>query len=212
MKKLIPIVVILISLTSCIEIHEEIHIHKDQSGSLSYRLESSQLGFIFNKIAGIIDIQIEDQLKEKAKELAIKLKQKDGISNVEFNIDSRTMDYELRCDFSNTKKLNVALYEAFGYKKTFFSPSYLKATNHKVKKINFSPMLKDYLEDEGINIPSEYLADVIYFKSTIYLSRKVKKAKGSQTNIANDENLVFQKFRITDVIENKVDVGITIKY
>jgi hypothetical protein len=212
MKKLIPIVVIFISLTSCIEIHEEIHIYKDQSGSLFYKLESSQLGYIFNKIANIIDINIEDQLKEKAKELAFKLKQKDGISHVEFNMDSRTMDYEIRCDFSNTKKLNAALYEAFGYKKTFFSPSYLKATNHKVKKINFAPMLKDYLADEGINIPSEYLSDVIYFKSTIYLPRKVKKAKGSQTNILNNENLVFQKFRITDVIEDKVDVGITIKY
>ncbi len=212
MKKLIPIVVILLSLSSCIEINEEIHINKDKSGSLSYRLESSQLGFIFSNLSNLIDIKIEDQLKEKAQELAILLKQKEGISHVEFNLDQRTLDYELRCNFSDTKKLNAALYEIFGYKKTLFSPSYLKASSHSTKKINFAPMLKNYLEDEGIEIPSEYLSDVIYFKSTIYVPKKIKKASGSQVNIISEENMVYQKFRITDVIENQVNVGIKVKY
>lgn len=212
MKKLIPIVVILIAFSGCIEIHEEIHIHKDKSGSISYKLESSQLGFIFNKLSNIIDIKFEDQLKEKAQELAGLLKNKDGISNVEFNMDHRTMDYELRCNFSDTKKLNAAIYEAFGYKKTFFSPSYLKASNHSFKKINFSPLLKKYLEDEGIEIPAEYISDVIFFRSSIYIPEEVKKANGKEVNIISEKNMVYQKFRLTDVIENKVDVGIKIKH
>ncbi|MCD4729141.1 MAG: hypothetical protein K8R74_00970 [Bacteroidales bacterium] len=212
MKKIIPIVVIILSLTSCIEIREEIHINKDKSGSLSYKLESSQLGVLFKKLSGLIDITIEDQLKEKTEELAFLLKQKDGISHVEFNIDNKTMDYELKCDFSDTKKLNEALYDVFGYKKTFFSPSYLKVSTHAVKKINFSPMLKKYLEDEGIEIPSEYLSEVIFFKSTIHLPKKVKNAKGSQMKIINEKNMVNQKFRLSDVIENKVNVGIKLRY
>ena len=212
MKKLIPIVVILFSFTSCIEISEEIHINKDKSGILSYKLESNQLGILFNKLSGFIDITFEEQLKEKAEDLAFLLKQKEGIRHVEFNIDHNTMDYELKCEFSDTKKLNVAIYEVFGYKKTFFSPSYLKVSNHIVKKINFSPMLKSYLEDEGIEIPPEYFSEVIYFKSTIILPEKVKNAKGSQVIIKNEKNMVNQKFRLTDVIENKVNVGIKIRY
>lgn len=212
MKKLIPIVVILFSFTSCIEISEEIKINKDKSGSLSYKLESNRLGILFNKLSGFIDITFEEQLKEKTGELAFRLKQKEGITHVEFNIDHNTMDYELKCEFSDTKKLNVAIYEVFGYKKTFFSPSYLKVSNHTVKKINFSPMLKSYLEDEGIEIPSEYLSEVIFFKSTIHLPEKVKNTKGSHVKIINEKNMVNQKFRFTDVIENKVNVGIKIRY
>lgn len=212
MKKLIPIVVILLSLSSCIEIIEEIHINEDKSGSLSYRLESSQLGYIFNQLSNLIDIKIEDQLKEKAQDIAILLKQKDGISRVEFNMDPKTMDYELKCNFSDSKKLNAALYEVFGYKKTIFTPSYLKVSSHSAKKINFAPMLKSYLEDEEIEIPSGYLSDVIYFKSAIYLPKKVKKTKGSQVNILAEKNMTSQKFKIRDVIENQVDVGIKIRY
>ena len=123
MKKLIPIVVILLLLSSCIEINEEIHINNDKSGSISYKLKSGRLGFLLNKLSGIIDIKFEDQLKEKAKDLSVLLKQKEGISHVEFNIDHNSMNYELRCNYSDTKKLNAALYEVFGYKKTFFSPT-----------------------------------------------------------------------------------------
>ena len=212
MKKLIPIVVFLLLLSSCIEVTEEIHIHKNKSGSLSYKLESNQLGFIFDKLSNFIDISFEDQLKEKVKELAVLLKQKEGISNVEFNINQTTMDYELRCDFSDTKKLNIALYEAFGYKKTIFSPSYLKTSSKSIKKINFSPFIEKYLEDEGIEIPSQYLSDFIYFKSTTYLPKKIKKVKGKQVNIIAEENMVYQRFKITDVIENQVNVGIKIRY
>lgn len=212
MKKIIPIVVILFSLSSCIEVIEEIHINKDKSGRLSYRLESSQIGFLVNKLSGFIDISFENQLKEKVKDLAILLNGQEGIKNVEFNINQNSMDYELSCEFSDSKKLNTALYKVFGYKKTIFTPSYLKISNSKVKKINFSPMLKNYLEKEGIDIPSEYLSGVIYFKSNIYLPKNVKRAAGSQVEILNEKNLVSQTFKLTEVIQNKVNVGIKIKY
>ena len=106
----------------------------------------------------------------------------------------------------------MAVYEVFGFKKTILSPSYLKVSNNSLKKINFSPRLKKYLKDEGIEVPSEYLSEVIYFKSTIYLPKKVKNAKGSQVNILYGKNIVEQKFKLTDVIENKVNVGVKIKY
>lgn len=212
MKKLFPIVVILLTFSSCIEIIEEIHINDNKSGSLSYRLESSQIGFLMNNLSKVFNATIEEQLQEKVKEIAILLKQQEGIYNVDITIDPNSMDYELYCEFADSKKLNTALYKVFGYKKTILTPSYIKVTNHKVKKINFSPMLKDYLEDEEIKIPSEYLSGLIYFKSSVYLPKKVKNAKGSQVEIIDDKNLVNQTFKLMDVIENKVNVGIKIKY
>lgn len=212
MKKIIPIVVILLTFSSCIEIVEEIHINDDKSGTLSYRLESSQIGFLLNKLSGVFDATIEDQLQEKIKEFAFLLKQQEGINKVEFTIDPVSIDYELYCEFSDSKKLNTAMYRVFGYKKTILTPSYIKVSNHKVKKRNFSPMLKDYLENEGIEIPSEYLSGLIYFNSSVYLPRKVKSATGKQVEIITDKNLVNQTFKLTDVIENKVNVGVKIKY
>ena len=73
-------------------------------------------------------------------------------------------------------------------------------------------MLKKYLEDEGIEIPAEYISDVIFFRSSIYIPEEVKKANGKEVNIISEKNMVYQKFRLTDVIENKVDVGIKIKH
>lgn len=212
MKKIIPIVVILLSLSSCIEVIEEIQINKDKSGSLSYRVESNQIGFLLNKLTAFIDIAFEDQLQSKVEEIALLLKQKDGIKHVEFKINRNTIDYELYCEFSDSKKLNEAFYEVFGYKKTILSPSYLKVSNNSVKKINFSPRLKKYLDEEGIEVPSEYLSEVINFKSYIYLPQKVKNVKGSKVKIIDNKNKVEQTFKLTDVIENKVNVGVKIKY
>lgn len=212
MKKLIPIVAILLSLSSCIEVIEEIHINKDKSGKLSYRLESSQIGFLMKKFSGLFEVSYEDQLKGKVEELSILLDLQEGINNVEFNSNPNSMDYELSCEFSDSKTLNTALYKVFGYKKTILTPNYLKISKSSIKKTNFSPMLKKYLEEEGIEIPSNYLSEVIYFKSYIHLPKEVKKVKGSGLEIPMAENLVTQTFKLTDVIENKVNVGIKIKY
>jgi len=212
MKKLIPIVVIFFLQTSCIEISEEINVNNDKSGSLSYKLESDQFGILFSKLSGLIDFKFEEQLKERADELVFLLRQKDGINKVEFNIDRENMYYELNCKFSDTKKLNKALYEVFGYKKSMFSPGYLKISDHTVKKINFSPYLKRYLEDEGIEVPSEFFFGDVYFKSTIVIPGNVKNVKGSQVSVIKGKNMVNQKFKFTDVMENKVNVGIKIRY
>jgi hypothetical protein len=212
MQKLFPIIVILFLFSGCIEIQEEIQIKENRSGRLTYRLETNQLGSILTNLAGFLDNSLENQLKAKANEIAIRMEQKEGISDVEFNIDHRALNYELACSFTDTKKLNEALYDVFGYKKTLFSPGYLKVSRHTVKKINFSPYLKQYLDDEGIYIPSGYLSEVIYFRSVIFLPDRVRRAKGAEVEIIQDDLTVRQKFKLTEVLENEVDVGVKIKY
>jgi hypothetical protein len=212
MNKLIPIVVISFLLTGCVEIVEEIQIRKDKSGMLTYRLESSQLGLILNKLSGLVDFAFEEQIQDKIREVAYKLQQKEGIEHVEFTADTDLFDYSISCHFSNTKYLNAALYEVFGYRKTLFSPSYIKASGHTVKKINFAPLLKDFLDDEGIVIPSAYLAEIIYYRSTVKLPGTVKKVKGKNMKVSEDKSQVNQRFRFTDILENKVDVGFKIRY
>ena len=213
MKKIIPLIIILsVSLTSCIEIIEEITLNEDQSGSLSYRLETNELGSLLNNFTNLFDVSIENHLKGKIEELASSLKNKQGIKNVNFSIDKKSGSYGLMCDFSNSKDFNSALYEIFGYKKNLFTPGYIKVSKHKFKRINFAPWVKKYFENEDIQIPSEEILDMITFKTIINLHEEVKNMKNKTTRLSNSRKTVTQSYKAIDIINNKVNVKSRIKF
>ena len=213
MKKFIPLLIILsVSLTSCIEIIEEINVNKDQSGSILYRLETSELGSLLNNFTNLFDVSIENLLKDKIEELASKLKNKHGIKNVNFSIDERSGSYNLMCDFSNSKDFNSALFEVFGYKKNLFTPGYLKVSKHKFKRINFAPWVKKYFEEEDIKIPAEEVLDMITYKTIINLPYEVKSVKNKTAKLSNNRKTVTQSYKAIDIINNKVNVRSRIKF
>ncbi len=198
--------------TGCIDIVEEINVNKDQSGHLSYRIETNDLGGILNSISGLIDIQIENQLTAKASEYAEKLRGKKGIENVNYSLNKKTGIYELSFDFATSRDLNDALYEVAGYRKNLFSPQYIRITNHKVKRINFAPWLRKYLKHENIDIPSKDVLDLVQFKSIVKVPEVAKNVKNKNSKLAENGLEIVQKNSLTDILNNKVNVGNTIKY
>jgi len=213
MKKFIPLIIILsVTLTSCIEIIEEITLNKDQSGSISYSLETNELGYLLNNFTNLFDVSIENHLKDKFEELASGLKNKQGINNVDLSIDKRSGSYGLMCDFSNSKDFNSALYEIFGYKKNLFTPGYIKVSKHKFKRINFAPWVKKYFEKEDIQIPAEEVLEMITYKTIINLPDEVKSVKNKTTKLSNNRKTVTQSYKAIDIINNKANVRSRIKF
>lgn len=213
MKRIVSFLIFsTIFLSSCIEIIEEININDDKSGSISYRLETNELAALLNNISGFMDISFENQLKTEATKFAAKIKKMEGIQNVVLETDEGLGGYKFSFDFSSAKKLNKALYEATGNKKTIFSPSYIKISKHKIKKLNFAPWVKKYFEKEDINIPDKNILNMITYKSLIHLPNEITWKNKIRAKILNNQKTVSQSFSIENVFENKVDVGIKIKY
>ncbi|MEZ5197085.1 MAG: hypothetical protein R2764_11955 [Bacteroidales bacterium] len=213
MNKILPIfIVIALTLTSCIEIIEEITINKDQSGSISYRLETGELSSILSNFAGFFENDFEKQMKEKVNEFARKLKGVEGISNLKYSANPRTGEFELKADFDNAKALNKALYQAFGYEKKTFSPGYLKISRHKFKRNNISPYIKQYLEREEFQMSSEHLLGMISFRTSVILPNKAKGYKPGNAKSSDGGKKISVTYPAEDIINNTTSMKCSIKY
>lgn len=213
MKKIIPFLLILsFALTGCIEIVEKITIHSDQSGSISYRMESGDLGSLLSNFSGFFENDFEKQIKEKVNEYADKFKGLEGITNVNYTVNPKTGEFELIADFENTKALNKALYQAFGYKKKTFAPGYIKISKHKFKRNNISPYIKAYLEKEEFQMPSKQLLDFVTFRTTIELPEKAKNYKPTRAIVNNNGKTVSITYPVADILNNKTSLKYSIKY
>ncbi len=213
MRKIVPIVFfVMLFMTSCIEIVEEINVKPDLSGSITYRIKSDQFTSLFSSLSGMFDQNIlKEQLTERFEKFAMKYKNNKHIKNVKFIIGDNITDASLSFDFSSTKELNLALYEIAGSKKSFFAPSYLKISKHKLKKFNIAPYLKKSLKQQDIILPEEFM-DMIEIKSIYNLPKSIKSAKGETVILTEQGKSATQVFKFKDVYENNVKTGIKIKY
>jgi hypothetical protein len=213
MKKILPVFFLLfLSLTSCIEIVEEITLHNDQSGKIMYCMKTNQIVSFLDNISDLLDISLENQLKSEAEKFASKIKKQEGIDSITINLEGELSDYSMEFCFASADDLNNAVYSVLGYKENIFSPKYLKITEHKFNRKNFSPWVKKYFEQEGIDLPSGGLLKMVYFKTIIYYPREVKKHRGDNIELSGNQKKLSQKNSLIDVLENKTNVSIKSRY
>jgi hypothetical protein len=211
-KSFIVLLFLSLTLTSCIEIIEEFTINSDQSGSISYRLEMGELSSMLKRFTGFTSNIPEAELKEKIEGLAKNLEHMDGINNVNYITDAESGEFVLNADFTDPKSLNQALYQTFGYEKKIFTPEYIRISNHKFKRTNLSPWIKNYLKSENIELPEDYLLDLISIRTIVNLPDEVKKFRPSNAKISKDKNQVSILYPIAGLIENQTSMGLRIKY
>jgi len=195
--------------SSCIEIEEKVSIHQDLSGQISYTIKTSKLGSF---ISGVIDKRIEAQIKIEADKLIEKLKMQPGIENVQYELNPRNHIYYVQFDFDRAESFNKALYAMGDSKKTFFTPGYLHINRCRVKKINFSKYVSFYLKKEGIEIPNDFITQMLTFKSIIEVPEEIKKTKGLGTVISTDRKSVTQKFLVNEIIQQKINTRLKVRY
>jgi len=199
-------------LSGCIEIVETIHVNKDTSGQVEYRVMTSQTNSWLGNFTGLVNNSIEEQLRSEAAKMVNVLKQQKGISNVEYKLGKLSGDFFIRFDFAGSDDFNNALYRMAGAKKTCFSPGYLKIKNHRVKKRNFTPWLKQYLKKEDIEIKQSIISDMLIFSSIIELPSDVRKVKPANLSVSEEMRKVIQRLSFTEILDENKSTGIRLKY
>jgi hypothetical protein len=201
----------LLSLTSCIEIVEEITLYDNHSGNIKYRLETNQIASFLNNLTDLLDGSFENHLKGKTREFAGKIKSYEGIDSVKFNWDGKKNKNLLEFSFSSPGALNDAIYQLIGYKKNLFTPVYIKATSHAFQRKNFAPWVKKYLENEGIEIPAKDFMDLVTYKTIVHYPTEVKRFKGKNLKLTDNRKGLIQTNNLREVLENKTNVSIKSK-
>lgn len=102
---------LVLSLSSCFEIIEEVELHADGSGNYEYTLNLSQSRTKLDQIMRMDSINgykvpQQDDLKKPLSELISKAQDTDGISNVNKVEDFQNYIFSFSCDFADVDALN----------------------------------------------------------------------------------------------------------
>ncbi|MFU8844364.1 MAG: hypothetical protein ACNA7V_11215 [Bacteroidales bacterium] len=213
---MVRIIILALSITiifsGCIEIEEKIVIKSDQSGSVSYSVNTSEVGSLLVGLSGLLGIEPDEQINDEAEKLISILKEQPGIHNISYNLKHSKGRYYLRFDFTDAASFNKALYRMGGQKKTIFSPGYLKINHTRFRKLNFSPYLTNYLQKEGKEVNSLLYSDLLIFRSEIHFPEKIKRTNKKELLIAPDQTSLSQKFKFRDILENNSNTGIKVRF
>jgi hypothetical protein len=118
MNKIFWYLLLTLSLASCIEIHDEISLKNDGSGTFSYKVNLNSSKLKVNSILALDSLdgkkvpsinEIKDKIN-KYKELFAK---KEGISNVKTETNFNEFILKFQCDFTSVLALQKAVKEVF---------------------------------------------------------------------------------------------------
>ncbi|MDA3905456.1 MAG: hypothetical protein PF484_05205 [Bacteroidales bacterium] len=205
--KIISLLIISLSFSSCIELVEEIEINSDLSGNYHLYLEHKGLDFLFNSVNQNLNIT-------EIKKILQKLKHQEGISNLTSNIKLNKGVFSIRFDFSDAKSLTKAIYSSFGVKKRFYHKNFLKVNQSKIVRPNLTPYIIKYVKTNGLinRLPTEKMMDYIKYRYRVISSNSIKSTR-PLTNDASFNQLEYnQLYPIKSLLLKKQSTRSIIRY
>ena len=105
-------------LTSCIEIHDEISLKNDGSGTFSYKINLNASKLKVNSILALDSLDGKkvpsiNEIKEKINKYKELLSKKEGISNVKTETNFTEFILKFQCDFTSVNALQKAIKDVF---------------------------------------------------------------------------------------------------
>lgn len=116
MKKIIYVLALTFSLSSCVDIIDDITINSDGSGTFKYNVNLSQSKVKVNSILALDSLDGKrvpsiEEIKTIINEYKEKIESKEGISNVKVETDFTNFILRFQCDFTNVQVLQKAIRE-----------------------------------------------------------------------------------------------------
>ncbi len=107
---------ILFSLTSCIEIIDDVTVNNDGSGTMKYTINLSASKVKINSILALDSLDgkkvpSKDEIETKIASFIRKMKTKTGVSNVQMESNLTDFIFKFQCDFTSVAALQTAIKE-----------------------------------------------------------------------------------------------------
>lgn len=217
MRKNFPIsflLVLLVSLTGCFDVVEEIKMNKDGSGKLKLTIDLSQsktnlTSYMENGEINGVEIPTKEELKRDIKKLKKTLSKIKGISKVSTKSDFKEFVFEVKGDFTNVKALNKAINASI---KTFNqTPFPLPKWKHfsfadgKFSRLfNYTDERFTQDEFEGFNGVVRYLMESAKVVSIYRFESPVTNITNTNANLSSSKKAVKLEGNIAEFATGKV--------
>ena len=210
--KFIAFIIILFSLTSCIELLDDITINKDGSGKFKFNVNLSSSKVETNSILALdtVDgnhVPKREDIEKEIKEFKSKLEKQPGISNVIIETNWNDLIIKFSCDFESVDKLQTGIKAALLKVEKNQDINWL-SWDGKCLKRNTPDLLltnfynSNYLKPERLRLGT--------YTSITRFESEIKKYENQKSVVSKSKKAIMIKtdteslFNNTSVLNNKI--------
>jgi hypothetical protein len=205
LKKITYLVILLLLLTSCIEIIDDVTLNSNGSGKFAYTLNLSQSRLDVNSYLSLESydgkkVPSKEELKLKIYEFRDQMNKQSGISNCKVTINETDFIIKLNCDFTSIEKLQDAIFlvlEAMSQKELTKQYWVTSSNDTITKKIpDFISGYKSYTDYEKIKLNSGVYISILRF------DRLIKSSDNPSSVISKNQSAVLTRVNTLELSQN----------
>ncbi|WP_397364075.1 hypothetical protein [Olleya sp. R77988] len=211
------LLVIILTITSCFEIIEEVDLKSDGTGTMTFTLNMSKSKaklasiMLLDSVNGV-KVPSRTDIQKGLDQVVSELKKSEGISNIKKTADYDNFIFSVKCDFKTIENINKITNKVAGEQKhnTGLSSYFFdnKNLNFKRKYTYSDDVKKQYnkLKSENKKVFDDASYTVIY-----RFDKEVQSQNNQQAKISKSKKAVMQRVSALDIIDGTGDFNTQIQ-
>jgi hypothetical protein len=205
LKKITYLIVLLLLLTSCIEIIDDVTLNSDGSGKFAYTINLSQSKIDVNTYLSLDyydgkKVPSKDELKQKIYDFRDMMNKQPGISECKTTINETDFIIKLNCNFTSIEKLQDAIFtvvETMSQKSVTKEYWVTKSNDTITKKIpDFISGYKSLTDSEKTKLNSGVYISILRF------DKLIKSSNNQVSVISKNQSAVLTRINALELSQN----------
>lgn len=205
LKKITYLIVLLLLLTSCIEIIDDVTLNSDGSGKFAYTINLSQSKIDVNTYLSLDyydgkKVPSKDELKQKIYDFRDMMNKQPGISECKTTINETDFIIKLNCNFTSIEKLQDAIFtvvETMSQKSVTKEYWITKSNDTITKKIpDFISGYKSLTDSEKTKLNSGVYISILRF------DKLIKSSNNQVSVISKNQSAVLTRINALELSQN----------
>lgn len=205
LKKITYLIVLLLLLTSCIEIIDDVTLNSDGSGKFAYTINLSQSKIDVNAYLSLDyydgkKVPSKDEIKQKIYDFRDMMNKQPGISECKATINETDFIIKLNCNFTSIEKLQDAIFtvvETMSQKSVTKEYWVTKSNDTITKKIpDFISGYKSLTDSEKTKLNSGVYISILRF------DKLIKSSNNQVSVISKNQSAVLTRINALELSQN----------
>lgn len=213
-KKLLrfSVFVLLLNLTSCVDLLNVITINPDKSGTAFIGLQVNAIGGLINLSGENLDEETKNSVITFPSQAASELSTVSGIHNIKTYTKLALGKVGVEFDFDNAKALNTAYYKLLGKDKKWYYPKLISINRHKVKTRNITPFIKHYFDKNESMLTESDMLKYLKYTTVISTPEPIKEGSFKRGDLSKDKKELRYSIPMKNILNESASTANSFKY
>ncbi len=208
----ISLLILILGLTSCVDILNELNINADKSGTAFVGIKVNAISSLINLSGDYLDKEVKNSIISFPSQAASDLSTIAGIHNIKTYSKLALGKIGVEFEFDKPSALNKAYYKLLGKDKKWYYPNIIKIKNHKVKSLNITPFIKHYFDNNESMLTESDLLKYLKYTTIISMPKAIRDGSFEKGNLSKDKKVISYSIPMKRILEESVSTENSFRY